>query len=138
MSKKKFWIEFALWTILAVIVPIIIIASRYDLVKDNPSKYTGWGIIVIGIIAVFLFVLIGYVVKLMKWSLFKQVLSGFRAVVLPLIILYMLTSVIASNIENIRFVIFFIGVSEFIATFVNPFPEYIYRKNIADLKEALK
>lgn len=138
MNWKKFTIKLILWLIFVAVIPIIAIVDRYDLVKNSPLKYTGWGIIVIAIITIVLMVMLGYVLKLMKWSMFKQIVSGVRNVIIPLCLLYIGSGLIANNVENIKFILIVTIISEFAGIIVNPFPKYIYEKNLSDIKEALK
>lgn len=138
MTKKEFIIKFILWLIFVAVIPIVCIVDRYDLVKNNPLKYTGWGIIVIAILTIVAMVILGYFLKLMKWSMFKQVLAGIRNVLIPLGVLFVGAELIASNIENIKYILIFSMISEAIAIPLNPFPKWVYLKNISDLKEALK
>lgn len=138
MNKKEFWFKFVLWIVFVAVVPIIAIIDKYDMIKNKPLKYTGWGIIVISIIAITLLVILGYVLKLMKWSMWKQIVSGIRNVLVPIGVLFVLSGLIANNIENIKYILVVSFISEAIAIPINPFPKWIYEKNISDLREALK
>lgn len=138
MSWKKFTIKLILWLIFVAVIPIMAIVDKYDLVKNGTLKYTGWGIIV-GVIAfVVIMVVLGYILKLIKWSMTKQVLTGVMIVIVPLIFLLILTDLITKNIENIKYILIVSIISEAIAIPINPFPRMIYEKNISDLKEAFK
>lgn len=138
MNWKNFTVRFILWLLFVAVVPIITIVDKYDLVKNSPLKYTGWGIIAWVIVFVVIMVILSYVLKIMKWSMTKQVLTGIMVVIVPLIFLLGLTNMIANNVANIKYILIVSAISEFIAIPLNPFPKMIYEKNIKDIKEALK
>ena len=138
MNWKKFTIRLILWLVFVAIIPIITIVDKYDLVKNGTLKYTGWGIIVGVILFIVVMVVLGYILKLMKWSMLKQMITGIMIVIVPLIFLFMLTDLIANHVANIKYILIVCTISEFIAIPLNPFPQMIYEKNIQDLREALK
>lgn len=138
MSWKKFTIQLILWLLFVAVVPIASIVDKYDLVKNGTLKYTGWGIIVGVILFVVVMVILGYILKLIKWSMTKQILTGVMIVIVPLIFLLVLTDLITKNIDNIKYILIISIISESIAIPLNPFPRMIYEKNIKDLKEAFK
>ena len=138
MNWKNFTVRFILWLLFVAVVPIITSVDKYDLVKNSPLKYTGWGIIAWVIVFVVIMVILSYVLKIMKWSMTKQVLTGIMVVIVPLIFLLGLTNMIANNVANIKYILIVSAISEFIAIPLNPFPKMIYEKNIKDIKEALK
>lgn len=138
MSWKKFTIQLILWLVFSAVIPIIAIANKYDFVKDGDAKYTGWAIIA-GVIAfISIMVALRYVLRLLKWSMTKQIISGVMLVIVPLIFLFILTDLITNNIGNIKYILVVSIISEFIAIPINPFPKMIWEKNIQDIKEALK
>lgn len=138
MNWKKFTVQLILWLIFSAVIPIIAIANKYDFVKEGTAKYTGWAIIA-GVIAfIVVMVALRYILRLLKWSMTKQVISGIMLVIVPLCFLFVLTDLIANNIENIKFILVLSIISEFIAIPINPFPKMIWEKNIQDLKEAFK
>lgn len=138
MSWKRFAIQLILWLVFVAVIPIISIVDKYDLIKNGTLKYTGWGIIVGVILFVTIMVILGYILKLIKWSMTKQILTGAMIVVVPLIFLFILTDLITKNIDNIKYILIVSIISESIAIPLNPFPRMIYEKNIKDLKEAFK
>lgn len=139
MSKKEFWIRFFFWIIFAFGVPIAIIAYEYQVI-DAHSEYqlTGWGLIIAIILFIGAFVILGYLLQALQWSWVKQILGGVRNAILPLAFLYLITSVIATNIEKLQIILSVSLISEIIAIPLNPFPKWLWLKNIKDLKKALK
>lgn len=139
MTKKEFWTRFILWFLIAFGTPIAIICYEYKLIKPGTEyKFTGWGLIVSIIIFISLFVVLGYILQALKWSMTKQVLNGIRQVVLPILFLYMISNIIAANIEKIKIILTVTLIGEVIAIPINPFPKWLWLKNINDLKMALK
>lgn len=138
MNWKTFTIRLVLWLLFVAIIPIISIVDKYDLVKNSPLKYTGWGIIAWIILFVVGMAVLCYILKLIKWSMTKQMITGIMVVILPLVFLLGLTDLIATHVGNIKYILIVSIISEFIAIPLNPFPKMIYEKNIKDIKEALK
>lgn len=138
MNWKKFTIQLILWLIFVAVIPIIAIAHKYEFTKKGTMKFTGAGIIA-GVV-VFIVVMVGffYILKLFKWSMIKQIITGIMIVITPLMFLLSLTDLIANNIQNIKYVLIVSIISEFIAIPLNPIPRMIYEKNIKDIKEAFK
>ena len=138
MSKKQFWGKFAVWVVLAVVIPIVAIAWRYDLFGKSKLRFTGWGIIALLVLFIFLMVLLGYFLKLLKWSMPKQVLSGIRNISVPLLFIFFGCGLIANNIENIKVILLITLVSETIAIPFNPFPQWLYLKNREEIVSSVK
>lgn len=138
MTWKTFTIRLILWLIFVAVVPIMSIVDKYDLVKNGTLQYTGWGIIVWVILFVVAMAILGYILKIMKWSMTKQILTGIMIVILPLTFLFFMTDLIVNHIGNIKYILIVCIISEFIAIPLNPFPQMIYEKNIKDIKDILK
>lgn len=138
MKKKEFWFKLILWLVFTAVVPIVTIIDKYDMVKNGTIKYTGWAIIVIAIFTIVIMVMLGYILKAMKWSMFKQIVAGVRNVLIPLCLLFICAELIATNIANIKYILVVSIISESIGILVNPFPKWLWLKNISDLREALK
>lgn len=138
MNWKSFTVRLILWLLFVAVIPILTIIDKYDLVKNGALKYTGWGIIVWIIVFVVGMSVLCYILKLIKWSMTKQMITGIMVVILPLIFLLGLTDLIATHVGNIKYILIVSLISEFIAIPLNPFPKMIYEKNIKDIKEALK
>ena len=138
MNWKSFTVRLILWLLFVAVIPILTIIDKYDLVKNGAFKYTGWGIIAWIIVFVVGMAVLCYILKLIKWSMTKQMITGIMVVILPLIFLLGLTDLIATHVGNIKYILIVSLISEFIAIPLNPFPKMIYEKNIKDIKEALK
>ena len=138
MKKKEFWLKLILWLFFSAVVPIMAIVDKYDMVKNGTLKYTGWAIIVFIIAFVFITVICGYIAKIFKWSMALQIFNGVRLVLVPLLFALIGVELIVNNIDNVKYILVVAFISEAIAIPLNPFPKWLYMKNISDLKEALK
>lgn len=138
MKKKEFFIKLILWLFFAAAVPIMTIVDKYDMIKNGTLKYTGWAILVFIILFIFVVVICGYISKLFKWSMAVQIFNGVRLVIVPLLFALVGVELIVNNIDNVKYILVVAFISEAIAIPLNPFPKWLYMKNISDLKEALK
>lgn len=138
MKKKEFWIKLILWLFFAAVVPIMAIVDKYDMIKNGTLKYTGWAILVFIIAFIFITVICGYISKIFKWSMPLQIFNGVRLVLVPLLFVLIGVDLIVSNIANVKYILVVAFISEAIAIPLNPFPKWLYMKNISDLREALK
>ncbi len=138
MKKKEFFIKLILWLFFAAAVPIMTIVDKYDMIKNGTLKYTGWAILVFIIAFIFIAVICSYISKIFKWSMALQIFNGVRLVLVPLLFMLIGVDLIVSNIANVKYILVVSFISEAIAIPLNPFPKWLYMKNISDLREALK
>lgn len=138
MKKKEFWIKLILWLFFAAAVPIMAIVDKYDMIKNGTLKYTGWAILVFIIAFILVVVVCGYISKIFKWSMGLQIFNGVRLVLIPLAFILIGVDLLVNNIDNIKYILVISFISESIAIPLNPFPKWLYMKNISDLREALK
>jgi uncharacterized membrane protein HdeD (DUF308 family) len=135
-SKKKhgkrfwFWVRFLLWSGLAIIIPTVVIITQYDIFTERNSltKVTGWGL-------VFLLALAGgifYIVKSLgeaednPWI--NGMARGVKNIILPLLLIYYLTGIIAFNLVKFNTILIVTLIAEGIALPLNPFPQYIHQR----------
>lgn len=130
-DKKIFILRAVLWTLFAAVIPLIFIGWRYDLFrKAGTIQLSGWGMIGIFIVLIFLIVLVKYIkAGFTEWSMVKQVLNGVIKVLLPILVLLGLCMGIKSNIEYFTQALSFVLLSEAIAIPINPFPKWVYEKS---------
>lgn len=127
--KSTFITRAILWAILAGGLPFAFIAWRYGIFKDSGSiAISGWGIIGIVIAAIFVFVLAGYIRKGLKPGPFKYLANGFCKVVLPLVILLIVVEGVKRDIALFEKALIVTTVCELIAIPVNPFPEWLAKR----------
>ena len=124
-EQKVFVVRFALFTVFALILPIIFIGWRYELFrKVGKVSLSGWGLIAI-IIAIFF---VRYVAKMVKrvepYSMFNQIVTGFRKIILPLFVLFILLNTIRGSIDLFMQALEVTIISEAIGIPINPLPKW--------------
>ena len=83
--KSVFITRAVTWAILAAGLPFAFIAWRYGIFKEQSKiAISGWGVLALVIIIIFVLTLANYIRKGLKPGIFKQCASGFCKVVLPL------------------------------------------------------
>lgn len=131
MSKKEFTIRLILWILFACLLPVGFICWRYNLfTKIDRISFSGWGILGIIILAVFIYVLIKYLRSgLTEYSMFKQVLNGITKVILPLSIVLGVSVAIRNSLDYFIQSLCATIVCEIIAIPINPFPKWVQEKS---------
>lgn len=133
MSRKQFWIRFALWVVFAVVVPVAFLAWRYGLFstrEGSETSMTGWGIVAIIIIAVFLLKLLNEAKKgLPEGSMLAQCLDGYKWEIPLVLIIFMLEN-IKNNVDALEETLIVLAVSEAIAIPINPMRRWAYENKI--------
>lgn len=126
--KLFFWIRFCLWTLFAVVLPFLFIGLRFDIFK-KASKFSlsGWGIIGVAIVVIFLLVLINYIKKAMQTKnvFVAQCISGGCRIVLPLVALCFIIKICVDDLELILQVLCCLTICEAIAIPINPMPAWV-------------
>ncbi len=141
MTKEKtiFLIRVILFMLFACILPFAFIAWRFGLFSQSQGSgvaLSGWG--VIGIIIVLVFVI--YTLKMLRmgqpYSLFTQILSGLIKVILPLVICLLVLKAMRNNIDSMIQALICAIICEMVAIVVNPLPKWVEDNHIE--KENLK
>ena len=87
------------WATFAAILPFTFIAFRYGIFNaQNRLSISGWGIIAVIIVAVFLIGLLGYLKQGMKEGMAKQCIVGFCKIIVPLLMVLVIVKGIEDNI----------------------------------------
>lgn len=147
---KKFWIQFSLFLVFSLVIPISFIAIRFKLFSTTKqiNTITVWAVIAICI----LFLVVSLMIKVYldgmktRYSLLKQILQGFVRVILPvaaclILVIFMKRVLIESKeamlkgLENMYQVLLVSLVSESIAIVVNPLPKWSFDNNVEGLAE---
>lgn len=91
---------------------------------------TGWGLIAIIIV----FVFVKYIIHALRlstpYSMTFQILNGIVKVILPLLILYFVVSAIQNSIAIFKSALMFTILCELVAIPINPLPKYMHDKHI--------
>lgn len=127
---KIFWVRAILWSVFACFIPVAFIGWRYDLFKKVGSlQLSGWGLIAIVIIFVFLYVVVKYIrAGFTEWSMTKQIVNGVVKVLLPLGAVLAVAIAVRNNLDVFIQALSCVLMSEVIAIPINPFPEWVWKK----------
>lgn len=133
MDKKEkgvFITRIILWCLFAGILPVLFIGWRYDLFKKvGTLQLSGWGLIGVVILFIFLRALVKYVkAGFTEWCMLKQILNGVIKVLLPIGALLGLCVGIRANLDYFIQALGLVLICETIAIPINPFPEWVYNK----------
>lgn len=112
----------------SAVVPILIINQKFKLFSATDKKFTGWGLIVILIVFLATNYILKMLVDIINSPYAKQLVSGIRKVLLPLLILILIVGSIDKYSKEVMWVLRGIIVSELLAILVNPFP-YLARNS---------
>lgn len=126
--KSFFWVRFVLWVICGAVLPFLFIALRFNIFKKASSlSLSGWGIIAVLIVAIFILVLIRYLKKGfgIKNVFISQCLNGFTKVIIPLGVLLVIVYISSKNLEALSQSLGCTTLCELIAIPVNPMPEWV-------------
>lgn len=134
--KTVFAIRFVLWATFSAILPFIFIAFRYGIfTNESKISLSGWGIIAIVVIIVFIITLVKYLYEGMKPGLAKQCVGGVCKIVLPLVVLLLLVVEIKNHIQLVEQALGCVIVCELVGIPLNPFPEWLEKRRIEQGKE---
>lgn len=137
--KAVFAARFSLWAIFAAALPFAFIAYRYGIFSvKSKIEVSGWGIIAIIIMVVFLLTLVSYLYKGLKPGIVKQCVLGIVKVVVPLIILYLIVTGIEKDISAFKQALCCVMICETVAIPLNPFPAWLEKRKQEQGKEKLE
>lgn len=140
-SKERalFWTKFSVWALFACIIPVGFIGWRYELFKKvGELQLSGWGLVALLIIAVFLFVIIKYVkAGFVEWSMTKQIINGVCKVVFPLGTLLALCISLRNSLDIFIQALSCVLMSEVVAIPLNPFPKWVWDKSKGRFENAV-
>lgn len=136
---KVFWARVALWSLFSCIIPVCFIGWRYDLFKKVGSlQLSGWGLIAIVIVFVFLYAVTKYIrAGFVEWSMTKQIVNGIVKIVLPLGALLAVCIALRNSLDVFIQALGCTLVSEVIALPLNPFPEWVWKKSQGRFESAV-
>ena len=131
MSKKEFWIRFALWLVFALAVPFAYICIEYGIFAPATSKsLSGWGVLAI----IFACIVAVSVIREAKRglpydSMIRQCIEGYSALIWLLGFILIIHRVKANMDDFERFLIITLA-SEVIAVPINPMRKWGMQHNI--------
>lgn len=145
-SKKKhgkrfwFWTRASVWSIFSIVIPAAIIVTQYDIFtqRDSLTKVTGWGLVFLISVAGGVFYIIKSLGEAENNPWINGMARGVKNIILPLLLIYYLTGIIAFNLVKFNTILIVTLIAEAIALPINPFPEYIHqRREEKKVKETL-
>lgn len=138
-----FWIRMVGWLATACVAPIVTFSVKFGLFnKAEPTLDTlgnviepasmslnGWGIIACIIIGVTASSILKEIIAAYpRYSLAKQCLTGFKKIVLPLVIGFFICTFLDGAIHHIMFCLGTLILCQAIAIPLNPLPKWRYEK----------
>lgn len=138
-EKRIFAIRIALWTLFSCVIPVCFIGWRYDLFRKAGSlQLSGWGLIGVIIVFVFVYVVVKYIrAGFVEWSMVKQIINGVVKVLLPLGAILAIAVSIRNNLDAFIQALSCVLVCEVIAIPINPFPEWVWKKSQGRFESAV-
>jgi hypothetical protein len=130
-DKKIFALRVFLWSLFSCIIPVCFIGWRYSLFsKVGKIQLSGWGLIAIIIVFVFVYVLTKYIrAGFVEWSMLKQVIDGVIKIVIPLGALLAICLGLRNSLDCFIQSLSCVILSEVVAIPLNPFPEWVWNKS---------
>ena len=136
MSRRQFWVRFAIWVILSLIVPFAFIAVKYglfsptDTLEQTQYKMSGWGVCALVVVGIILMTMMGSAIKcLPKYSMASQCMSGYLKL-MPLLLLIFGLDAIKNSVGSFIEVLIVVFVTQCVAIPVNPFPRWAHENNV--------
>lgn len=134
-----FWSRFVGWVIFFIGVPIGFMAWRFELFsKVSQIKISGWGLVAIILVAVFLVSLLRYLTKSKEYSYLKQVLKGLMFPVIPLLAVWYMLNYFEDSIVQLEQFIGVLAISEAVAVIVNPMPKWVSEKTKGETEDIIE
>lgn len=140
-EQKKFYAQLCGFIAIGFLAPIIYLITRYNLFRTQNTLTIGlWGVIVFAILVGLISVLVWYYLEGMrtKFSIWKQIITGFVKIIGPLLIFQMLLMVIKDNVDLCIETIWVFIACESVAIIVNPLPKWCFDNGIKGLGEIAK
>lgn len=125
--KAVFWLRFFLFTICALVLPILFVGYRFELFhKASKISISGAGVIVIVIVAVFVATIIKYVKNVIKVKnvFISQCISGVCKIIIPLLAALALIENIKDNLDIFLQSLGMVIICEAFAIPLNPLPTW--------------
>jgi hypothetical protein len=108
----------------------VVIITQYDIFTERNSltKVTGWGLVFLLAIAGGVFYIIKSLGEAEDNPWINGMARGVKNIILPLLLIYYLTGIIAFNLVKFNTILIVTLIAEGIALPLNPFPQYIHER----------
>lgn len=139
-----FWVRMVSWIATSCVIPIVTFSVKFGLfnkttvktdslgnvIETQSTSLNGWGIVACAVIGFTVSTILKEVIAAYpQYSLAKQWLTGFRKIVLPLLIGFFVCLFINNVVQHIMFCLGTLAVCQFIAIPLNPLPKWRYEKS---------
>ena len=134
--RAVFALRFTAFILFAFVLPIGHLLGKYKPFNYTETLSVGFaGIVIIGILLVGLKFLVEFYLNGVKtkYSLVKQIVSGFTKIILPMCIVAALVIVLAKYAEQVLSMCMVLIPCEMIAIIVNPLPKWAFENNVEGL-----
>ena len=135
MKKEKsiFWIRFSIYTIFAIVIPVLFLIWKFKLFQKISSiSVGGWGVIAILIVAISFISMLRYIKKGMTFSFITQCINGIVKIIIPLVAILLVINAMKESVnELIQFLVVYIS-CQVVAIPVNPFPKWIHDNKLEE------
>lgn len=131
MSKKEFWIRFAVWFLIAVAAPFAYVCVRFGIFTNTEptTKVSGWGIIAFVFLGIMAVKIIRSARKGLSYgSMAAQIIDGVT-VLIPIICFTLILELIKRNVDAFEEFLIFTIICEAVAIPVNPMRRWAYEHN---------
>lgn len=138
-SKLGCMLRAIVYIALTYICPIIFIAIKFALFKktDAGIKFTGGGLIALGVVGIGAFKGLKWVCNNFAYNYWLGVLNGFISTVLWLLLGVAVLCMVTKYIDKCLFVLGWSTLTCFIGIFINPFPLMAHKSKVKALKDAI-
>ena len=138
MSKKEFWIRFAIYALFGGLLPALFLIIRFDLFYENSSiSTTGWGMVCIILLCAFLLTLSKSIKKGLPYSLWVQIINGVTKILIPVLGAILIIYFLQDSVKELLQFLIVVFVCELVAIPVNPFPKWIHINKLNEKEESL-
>lgn len=137
-KKQNFLIRLFSFLFISIIAPSTYLIVRFNLFQCTSKLQIGlWGCIVFLILGITIKVLITFYLEGMKtkYSIWKQIITGFSRLILPLLILLILLVWLKDNIGLLIEALAVLIPCELIAIVINPLPKWCFDNNVEGIGE---
>ena len=130
MTAKEFWIRFAVWATLAVILPFVYIACAYGLFENKGTTLSGWGVVAVAFVTVMIVATVNQAKAGMpKGSMARQCIDGYMMLI-PLIAAAVVVHAVRNSLAEFERFLFVMIACEAVTVPINPMPRWGAEHNL--------
>lgn len=139
MSKTQFWIRFAIYFLLGLVVPIVFLIWRFKLFgKVSTISIGGWGFIAILLFVIFFIKMLKAIKKGLPFTLTTHIVNAVIKVTLPLFLALMTVHLLKDFMTECFQVLCVLLICETISSIANPFPQWVHENQLEETENQMK